>query len=106
MYRFLDKRFYHRSELSFELRDFAFEHIGLSRAYAHNGKIKEKLRPAVEELEAAGFLAPLPKDVRFRKEGRNWMIHFRRGAAAPPKAEEPTPSAHPLVKELVARGVT
>lgn len=106
MYRFLDKRFYHKSELSFELRDFAFEHIGLSRAYAHNGKIKEKLQPAIEELEAKGFLEPLPKDVRFRKEGRNWIILFKRGRSALPKAEEPTPSAHPLVKELVARGVT
>ena len=106
MYRFLDKRFYHRSELTFELRDFAFEHIGLSRAYAHNGKIKEKLQPAIEELEAMGFLEPLPKDVRFRKEGRDWKIYFRRGRSAQPKAEEPTLSAHPLVKELVARGVT
>jgi hypothetical protein len=106
MYRFLDKRFYHRSELSFELRDFAFEHIGLSRAYAHNGKIKEKLQPAIEELEAMGFLEPLPKDVRFRKEGREWKIYFNRGRSALPKAEEPPPSAHPLVKELVARGVT
>ena len=106
MYRFLDKRFYHKSELTFELRDFAFEHIGLSRAYAHNGKIKEKLQPAIEELEAMGFLEPIPKDVRFRKEGRNWMILFRRGRIAPSEAEEPTPSAHPLAKELVARGVT
>jgi hypothetical protein len=53
-----------------------------------------------------GFLEPLPKDVRFRKEGRNWKIYFRRGRSAQPKAEEPTLSAHPLVKELVARGVT
>ncbi len=106
MYRYLDKRFYHKSELTFELRNFAFEHIGLSRAYAHNGKIKEKLLPAIEELEAMGFLDPLPRDVRFRKEGRNWMIHFKRGRSASPRAEEPTPAAHPLVKELVARGVT
>jgi hypothetical protein len=105
IYRFLDKRFYHRSELTFDLRDFAFEHIGLSRAYAHNGKIKEKLQPAIEELEAAGFLEPLPRSERFGKEGRSWIVRFRRGGTAA-KAEEPRPADQPLVKELVARGVT
>jgi hypothetical protein len=106
MYRFLDKRFYHKLEWTFDLREFAFEHIGLSRAYAHNGKIKEKLQPAIEELEAMGFLEPLPKDVRFRKEGRDWKIVFKRAKAALPQPEETSPSAYPLVRELVVRGVT
>ncbi len=106
LYRFLDKRFYHRSELTFDLRDFAFEHIGLSRSYAHNGKIKEKLLPAILELEATGFLEPLPKEERFRKEGRNWTITFKRGRSSPIKVEKAPPSVHPLVKDLVARGIT
>jgi hypothetical protein len=120
MYRFLDKRFYHRPEWVFELRDFALEHIGLSRSYAHNGKIKEKLWPAIAELEAVGFLEPMPRADRFRRQGRDWLVCFRRagnvveaegrgsvavavgdgeagGASGPDQA---------AVGELVARGVT
>ena len=101
MYRFLDKRFYHKPEWTFELRDFAFEHIGLSRAYAHNGKIKEKLQPAIDELEAKGFLEPLPKSERFRKEGRRWLILFKKARPALPRTENAPSAADPLTKELV-----
>src|SRR3954454_16853246 len=31
LFRFLDKRFYHRRRWEFDLKEFAFEHIGLSR---------------------------------------------------------------------------
>lgn len=117
MYRFLDKRFYHRPEWVFELRDFALEHIGLSRAYAHNGKIKEKLWPAIAELESAGFLEPMPKADRFRRQGREWLVCFRRagaagidgpspGAGAPGGPPAPPAEGHPTVRELMARGVT
>ncbi|RUL81178.1 replication initiator protein A [Tautonia sociabilis] len=134
LYRFLDKRFYHRPEWVFELRDLAFEHIGLSRSYAHNGKIKEKLQPAIDELEAVGFLEPMPKADRFRKRGREWLVFFKRapsgvgagtvaapasGAAAgagagvegspalpPSDPEAPAPADHPLVLALSSRGVT
>ena len=58
MYRFLDKRFYRRAEWTFELRDFAIEHVGLSRDYQDAGKIKEKLQLGIEELERIGFLSP------------------------------------------------
>src|SRR5262249_48049033 len=32
LYRFLDKHFYHRPRLEFDLEDLAFEHVGLSRS--------------------------------------------------------------------------
>ena len=70
MYRFLDKRFYHKPEWPFDLHDFAFEHVGLSRSYEKNaGKIKEKLQPGLDELEAIGFISPLPKEKRYTKTG-------------------------------------
>ena len=34
MFRFLDKRFYHKDSWEFDLSEFAFEHIGLSRMRA------------------------------------------------------------------------
>src|SRR4051794_3752891 len=43
MYRFLSKRMYFGPDLTFDLRDLAFAHIGLSDSYSGNaGKIKEK----------------------------------------------------------------
>ena len=60
LYRFLDKRFYKGPHWVFDLAEIAFERVGLSRNYSRNvAKIKEKLQPAVEELEDIGFLEPL-----------------------------------------------
>ncbi|HWE37794.1 MAG TPA: replication initiator protein A [Isosphaeraceae bacterium] len=110
MFRFLDKRFYHRRRWEFDLQEFAFEHIGLSRAYEDNGKIKEKLQPALDELTAIGFLEPLRHDERYLKVGRGaWkIVLIQKGAAADPEppAIEPGVPAAELVEQLVARGVT
>lgn len=82
LYRFLDKRFYHRERLEFDLRTFACEHIGLSKKY-HNGELKRVLGPAIAELEAEGFLKPLPSDERFfcRAKGE-WAAVFVRGGTS------------------------
>jgi hypothetical protein len=109
MYRFLSKRMYHGPEVEFDLRDFAITHIGLSPTYGNNaGKLKEKLQPAVEELEAVEFLEPMAKETRYRKCGKNWIIRFvQKGTgeqpiALPSEAKEPLP----LVAELTKRGVS
>jgi hypothetical protein len=108
LYRFLDKRFYKRSSWVFDLREIAFERVGFSRNYAHNvAKIREKLQPAVDELERIGFLEPLRRDERYFKVGDTWMIRFdkrndRPALPAPKAEEEPTP----LLKSLVERRVT
>jgi hypothetical protein len=109
IYRFLDKKFYRRNMIEFELREFALERIGLSRSYAGNaGKIKEKLQGALEELEAKGFLEPLAKDVRYRREGRDWIIRLSQAATSTlPAPQILTESIEPLtLVQLVNRGVT
>lgn len=106
MYRFLDKRFYHKSEWEFELKDFAFEHVGLSRTYRDAGKIKEKLRRGIEELEQVGFLEPLPPDERFVKQGRRWVIRMARARDEATLEPPPEVGDDPVVRELVARGIT
>ena len=106
MFRFLDKRLYRRREMSFPLKDFAFAHIGLSRGYAKNvGKIKEKLRPAIRELVAAGFLEPMAEDERFFNEDSEWKVVFRRAGAdlAIPREDR---SADLVAWELIDRGVS
>src|SRR5262249_39575529 len=75
-YRFLDKRFYRSEILRFDLKDFACEHTGLSRDYTA-AKIKEKLQPALDELEAIRFLEPMSREKRYEKVGRGqWKIVF------------------------------
>jgi hypothetical protein len=109
VYRFLDKRFYHSPRWEFDLDEFAFEHVGLSRTY-HTGKIKEKLSPAIEELEAKGFLEPLPPGDRYSQVRRGeWKVVFLKKAKAGPdqaQVAQPAPAPQGLEKELVTRGVT
>ena len=82
MYRFLDKRFYRRSRLDFDLRTLACEHIGLSRSYAPT-ELKRRLKPALEELEQLGFLEPLSPEERYSYVKRGtWRIILIRGCNA------------------------
>lgn len=114
MYRFLGKNFYHSPTLTLDLRTFACEHVGLDRGYKDNGKLKEKLQPALDELEALGFLEPMDRDKRYTKVGpKHWTITLRRRAElelvdnaldsdAPLAGPEPTEQE----RGLIARGVT
>lgn len=102
MYRFLDKRFYQRPRLEFELRTFACEHIGLAKKY-HNGELKRVLSPAIAELEAQGFLKKLPFEERFvRRAKREWTAIFVREGKQITRLLEEDPE---LVKALIERGV-
>ena len=90
MYRFLDKRFYRRSRLDFDLRSLACEHIGLSRSYAPT-ELKRRLKPALEEMEQLGFLEPLSVEERYSYVKRGcWRIIFIRGCRATAEAENPS----------------
>lgn len=103
MYRFLDKRFYHRPDWQFGLREFACDHVGFSRGY-DNAQLRRKMQPAVEELEAKGFLEPLPEAQRYRQVRRGeWQVSFRKKAEAGGEAIKPPEAAQKL---LVERGVT
>lgn len=113
MLRFLDKRFYRRGHWEFDLKEFAFEHIGLARSY-DTGQIKAKLQPGLEELEARGFLEPLSREERYTKEGRGlWkivVVKAKPGLAGEGDAEATAPDesseADELIGALQRRGVT
>ncbi|QDV39342.1 replication initiator protein A [Tautonia plasticadhaerens] len=107
IYRFLDKRFYHRPDWTFELKDFAYEHVGLSRRYEGNAHIVRKLQPALDELTGLGFLEPLPDSERYLRDGKDWKIRLVRKQLDPGRAKAPAKEPpSPLVAELVVRGVT
>ncbi len=109
MFRFLDKRFYRRSRLDFDLRTLACEHIGMSRTYTPS-ELKRRMKPALEELERVGFLEPLAAEERYSYVKRGtWRIllirnreALAREAGAPPAEAE----ASELVEALKSRGVT
>lgn len=111
IFRFLDKRFYHRDEWVFDLKEFTLDHVGLSRKYEGNTQLARKLEPAIRELEERGFLAPLAPEERYEKvSSRKWLIRFVRNRgnnALSGGTEAPTAAPSPeLVAELTRRGVT
>lgn len=107
MFRFLDKRFYRRERLDFDLRTLACEHIGLSRSYKPT-ELKRRLRPALDELEETGYLEVLSADERysFQRKGQ-WRILFIRGprGRADQAAAEPAAEAALLVEALTGHGI-
>jgi hypothetical protein len=110
MYRFLDKRFYRRLRLDFDLRTLACEHIGLSRSYAPT-ELKRRLKPALEEMEQLGFLEPLALEERYSYVKRGcWRIIFIRGRCATAEVHDPAAQRQQqpaqLMEALKARGVT
>jgi hypothetical protein len=107
MFRFLDKRFYRRTRLDFDLRTLACEHIGMSRSYAPT-ELKRRLKPALEELEQLGFLEPLSPEERYSYVKRGcWRIILIRGHGAEAEESSTLPEEKAeLVEALRSRGVT
>jgi len=110
MYRFLDKRFHHRPDWTFDLKELAHEHIGLGRNYDGPAHLKRKMLPAIAELESINFLEPLPEGDRFQKDGKDWKIRLiQKGtglATLPAVLSEAQPEPSSLVTELTQRKVT
>ena len=105
MFRFLDKRFYRRERLDFDLKILACEHIGMSRSYAPT-ELKRRLKPALEELEQLGFLEPLSAEDRYSWVSKgSWRILLIRAQPQPTTEAQP-PERVALLDGLVARGVS
>lgn len=102
-YRFLDKRFHHKPEWEFDLRTFACEKLGFSRNY-DTGQLKARLKPAMSELERAGYIKPLA----FRKvKPRTWSILVAKSVSertAPQRKD--ASSEQELETALLSQGVS
>ena len=98
LYRFLDKRFHHSISVEFELKSLCYEHVGLSRN-SPVADLKRKLSRAIDELESRGFLAPISKEDRFRKDAPGlWKVIFKKAVQGDPKSLES--KAPPKVKSV------
>jgi hypothetical protein len=107
MFRFLDKRFYRRERVDFDLKTFACSHIGLSPSYAPT-ELKRRLKPALDELEEKGFLEPLLAEERYSylRKGQ-WRVLFIRGPYGRDDAPvEAVSEVAAMVAALTERGVT
>jgi hypothetical protein len=99
-YRFLDKRFYHRDDWKFDLRQFACEKLGFSRAYT-TGQLKERVRPVLGKLEQIGFIEPH----KFAKgRPKVWTLSVTKRTQEKSKESDQV-AVHPVERDLVKRGV-
>ena len=120
LFRFLDKRFYKRSRLTFDLEPFACEKIGLTRPIKMNSaerattdvaQIKRRLVKGIRELENIGYIKAISLEERFTKNGvGKWEVHFERGSPAEDQ-EQGTPAIEieemaPLEGRLIGHGVS
>lgn len=109
LYRFLDKRFFHRQRWEFDLKELAWEHIGLARSY-DSASLKRRLRPAILELERKGYLRAMEDHERFRKVVcGNWRVLFAKSLSSRRNTHRETftsREAGSLVSALIERGVT
>ena len=91
-----------RHDWLFDLKEFAYDHIGLGRNYEGGTQIARKLQPAIAELESVGFLEPLSEEDRFPKMGRDWSIRFVQKSPAP-LAVLPGPGIEPAADLSISR---
>jgi plasmid replication initiation protein len=104
MYRFLDKHFYRRARLEYDLERFAFEHVGISRT-STLAEVKRLLSRPLTELESIGFIKPLSKEERFIKVTKGqWKVVFDRGASEARALM--SPEQVDALEQLKGRGVT
>jgi hypothetical protein len=104
MYRFLDKRFYLKSRLEFDLSIFAYEHIGVSRNSPLT-EVKRLLSKPILELENIGFIKSLPKEERFIKVRKGvYNVIFEKGQSEAISLMSDEEAK--VLEELKERGVT
>lgn len=102
LYRFLDKRMYHRGRWELELRHLCCDKLGMSRK-GHTGELKRVLLSGITELEAAGLLRARPLDERFVKEKRGiWKVILEEEKG---KRNASFRESNPLAQQLVDRGI-
>lgn len=102
LYRFLDKRMYHRGRWEFDLRHLCCDKLGMSRK-GHTGEFKRVLLSGLMELEAAGLVRPRSPQDRFVKvKAGVWKVVLEQGHG---KESKRPVDVNPLAQELVNRGV-
>lgn len=78
LYRFLDKRFYHRNHVTIDLHELAWLKMRMSENY-NTAQIKRALLKGILELQSQWDLKQLPASQQFEKVGKGrWLVRFER----------------------------
>ncbi len=117
LYRFLDKNFYYRGVLRWNLFTLAHEKVGISRNYKYASMIRQQLDPAIDELIKCGYLSKC----EYEGKGKNTEIILysaagpRRTLGMHQQSEENTSTeedtalfdgaATDLIQKLIQRGI-
>lgn len=100
LFRFLDKHFYLRRHLEYDVRSLCCDKLGMSRSQSM-GDLKRTLASGIRQLEANGVIRPYAFDERFQKMGPGrWQVRFD---AASKRDGRTVESGY--VAELTQRGV-
>lgn len=91
LYRFLDKKFYFGPEITIDVIQLGYEHIGLSRQSAYPSKVWEKLAGGVKELISKNYLTIA------ERQGKTARFVRAQGAVtyADSISETPSPGVEP-----------
>jgi hypothetical protein len=104
LYRLLDKRFHHRKKQQFDLVELAMHKLGLSKNYLIAG-LKNRLDPAIAELEDIGYIKRATKKERYLKVTKGeWQVVFEQASSkdvmALPLHDQVTLPLHQALVEL------
>lgn len=101
LYRFLGKHFWHRTRFALELETLMHEKLGYDKAETRLWRLRQKLEPAVAELEEKGIYG---LSHEFVAGYGKCEVVFHAKHKTKEKAKE-APAASPLVEQLVKYGV-
>ena len=85
MYRFLDKRFHHKPDWLFDLKELAHEHIGMGRHYEGPAHLKRNLHARHRRSwKPSDSWSRCPTTERFPKDGKDWKVRLiQKGGMVP-----------------------
>ena len=101
LYRYLGKHFWNRSRHAIELQQLCHEKLGYSLSEKRNPRLRQKIEPAIQELEEKGIYG---LSHEFNASYGKCEVVFSAKAKSNEKRKEKSP-ASPILEKLVAIGV-
>lgn len=108
LYRVLDKHFHQSPHIKLDLHTLAHKRLGLSENYKKPSQLISKLEPAVQQLEAQGYIVTREKKNRFVNKSRGrYNVHFEKSGMQRITNVEAQSQSEPtgIISELIKHGI-
>lgn len=103
LYRFLDKRLYHKGRWEFDLHQLCCHKLGMSTR-SHTGELKRSLMTGITELVHRGLIRPRSQEERFIKQKAGvWTVVLEEGIGR--RSKDASCETDPIATKLIERGV-